>query len=60
MSNMKMYIGDSVYVEANDYDNGCTLWTDNGTGRKTNVIVLEPETLNALLSWVTSILREER
>lgn len=45
----KDYLGDSVYVE-NENDS-VKLTTDNGMGRTSNTIILESETLGALLRW---------
>lgn len=44
----KDYLGDSVYVES-EHDS-IKLTTDNGMG-PSNTIVLEAETLGALLRW---------
>jgi hypothetical protein len=49
--NKKTYIGDSVYAEIGDF--AITLTTENGHGA-TNTIVLEPEVLRALVSFLTS------
>jgi hypothetical protein len=46
--NFKEYIGDSVYVAFDGYS--FVLTTENGYG-PSNTIVLEPEVLNALLSF---------
>lgn len=48
----KDYLGDGVYVERDAFGN-IVLTTENGY-RTTNTIILEPETLAALLEWVTS------
>lgn len=44
----KDYLGDSVYVE--DDKDSVKLVTDNGEG-PSNTIILETETLGALLRW---------
>lgn len=45
----KVYLGDAVYVEKNDY--GITLTTENGICT-TNTIHMEPAVLKALLDWM--------
>lgn len=42
------YIGDSVYVEI---ENGMIRLSTNNGGEDSNVIFLETEVFNALLSW---------
>lgn len=46
----KIYLGDSVYGEADPYG-GIVLTTDNGLG-PSNTIYLEPEVYEALTQWV--------
>lgn len=50
-NNDKTYLGDSVYFEFDGYN--VELYTNNGRGPE-NSIILEPETLVALLKKVTS------
>lgn len=45
----KDYLGDSVYAESDDAG-GIKLTTDNGRG-PSNTIILEVETLAALVRW---------
>lgn len=47
---MKRYLGDSVYVEINDYGQ-IVLTTENGD-RPTNTILLEPEVFSELTQYV--------
>lgn len=57
MSRARAYLGDAVYVE---HDDGrITLTTENGY-RATNTIVLEPDVLDALLSFVMIIAERTR
>lgn len=44
----KDYLGDSVYAESDNV--GIKLTTDNGMG-PSNTIILEVETLEALIRW---------
>lgn len=46
----KEYLGDSVYVEINEF-NQIVLTTENGYG-PTNTIILEPEVFRALVEYV--------
>jgi hypothetical protein len=49
---MKEYIGDSVYVEMDDFG-GLTLTTENGLPTDpSNEIYIEPEVWNSLLRFV--------
>jgi len=49
---MKEYIGDSVYVDRDDYG-GIVLTTENGSPLDpSNIIVLEPEVYDALVRYV--------
>lgn len=48
----KLYIGDSVYVEKDDF-NGIILTTENGISTS-NSIVLEPEVINSLLMYLAA------
>jgi hypothetical protein len=50
----KTYLGDSVYVEVQQFDQGderYILTTENGAG-PSNTIYLEPETMAALIRFV--------
>lgn len=49
---MKQYLGDSVYIEIDDFGD-VILTTENGL-RETNRIVLEPEVLQNLLKYLTN------
>lgn len=49
MTEVKKYLGDSVYIRWAGYD--FVLYLDNGTGEKSN-IVLEPEVMRALIEFV--------
>ena len=49
MSKQKSYLGDAVYVDVDEY-NAIVLTTEDGY-KSTNRIVLEPEVMDALLSW---------
>jgi len=49
---MKMYLGDSVYVDVKH--GGLELTTENGYG-PTNTIFLEPEVYAALLEYVRNL-----
>jgi formylmethanofuran dehydrogenase subunit D len=47
----KEYIGDSVYVEVNDFGQ-IILTTEQGDGKASNTIYLEPEVFRALVEYV--------
>jgi len=47
----KEYLGDSVYVEVNEYDQ-IVLTTENGYGAS-NTIILEPEVYAALTEYLS-------
>lgn len=48
MPRKKVYLGDSVYAEQNDY--GVTLTTENGLG-PTNTIMMEPDVIRNFLDY---------
>lgn len=49
-SEHKSYLGDSVYVDIDQYG-GLILTTENGLGA-TNSIVMEPEVIHKLADWI--------
>jgi len=56
MSDKKVYLGDSVYVEYDGYN--FVLTTDNGMGAS-NTIVLEPTVYVALTRFVNNLKNKE-
>ena len=59
MTDMKQYLGDSVYADFDGY--GILLYTENGFGPK-NQIALEPFVLDALnryVEWVKQKMSQE-
>ena len=55
MSGKKAYIGDGAFVEFDGF--AVVLSTEDGE-QTTNRIVLEPDTLNALLEWLQAMAEE--
>jgi hypothetical protein len=57
---MKHYLGDSVYAEFDEW-NRLVLTTENGLPTDpSNIIVLEPEVLNALYLFCEKALTEQK
>ena len=56
----KVYLGDSVYAEADDATLLLKLTTENDGLAETNTIYLEPEVLDALGQFVQAWIRERQ
>lgn len=54
----KQYIGDSVYVELDDYGD-IILTTENDDSGPSNRIVLEPQVYSALLDYVDAAIHAD-